>query len=286
MGCNLEETVRQRSNLIILFGIVFFLIGGAIVYLLVNDDGDGGSKSASPGQAEVTVFVASQDIPANTTGSDVIEQSLLTTDQVPAGSQPVGAITSAGGLDNQIFAVAVSKGDVITSSQLAVRSLSNIKVPEGFDGVAVTVDYTAGGAGYVAPGDTVNVYGVFGSSDDAAGLATPPPGDATARLPRTELILTNVMVLDVSSQQGTSVSSANQQEGQTVGRQQVNSSLTYFLALRPADVERVVQSSKFASLYVSLTAEDAPPAGDTPGSDGGSVGGPVSADSAAQPAQG
>ena len=94
------------------------------------------------------------------------------------------------------------------------------------------------------------------------------------------------MVLDVSAQQGTSVSSANQQEGQTVGRQQVNSSLTYFLALRPADVERVVQSSKFASLYVSLTAEDAPPAGDTPGSDGGSVGGPVSADSAAQPAQG
>ena len=127
--------------------------------------------------------MASQDIPANTTGSDVIEQSLLTTDQVPAGTQPVGAITSAGGLDNQIFAVAVSKGDVITSSQLAVRSLSNIKVPEGFDGVAVTVDYTAGGAGYVAPGDTVNVYGVFGSSDDAAGLATPPPGDATARLP-------------------------------------------------------------------------------------------------------
>ena len=99
--------MRQRSNLIILFGIAFFLIGGAIVYLVVSDDeDDGGSTAAAPG--EVTVFVAAQDIPANTTGADVIEQGLLATDQMPAGSQPVGAITSPAGLDNQLFAVAVS----------------------------------------------------------------------------------------------------------------------------------------------------------------------------------
>lgn len=278
--------MRQRSNLIILFGIAFFVIGGVIVFLVLNDDDDGGGSAASANQAEVTVFVAAQDISPNTLGSDVIEQGLLTTDQVPAGSQPVGAITSAAGLDNQIFAVGVAEGEVITTSQLAVRSLSNIKVPEGFDGVAVSVPYTAGGAGYVAPGDTVNVYGLFGETDSAAGLATPPPGDGSVPLPRTELLLTNVLVLDVSAQQGTSVSSANQQEGSTVGRQQLNSSLTYLLALRPTDVERIVQASNFAGLYLSLTAEDAPPAGDTPGSDGGSVGGPVSADSAAPQQQG
>ncbi len=38
---NLEEDpVRQRSNLIIVFGIAFFLIGGVIVYLVINDDAD------------------------------------------------------------------------------------------------------------------------------------------------------------------------------------------------------------------------------------------------------
>ncbi len=273
--------MRQRSNLIIAFGIAFFLIGGAIVFLVLNDEDDGGGGPSAGGPAQVTVFVAAQDIAPNTLGADVIEQGLLTTDQVPAGSQPVGAITSAGGLDNQIFAVGVSEGEIITSSQLAVRSLSNIQVPDGFDGVAVTLPYTNGGAGYVAPGDTVNIYGLFGTGDEAAGLATPPQGDGSAVLPRTELILTNVLVLDVSAQQGTSIESANAEQQTTVGRQALSTPLTYLLALRPADAERVVQASTFAQLYFSLTADDAPPAGDTPGSDRGTVNGPVSSSSAA-----
>ncbi|MFP5322554.1 MAG: Flp pilus assembly protein CpaB [Acidimicrobiia bacterium] len=273
--------MRQRSNLIILFGIAFFLIGGAIVYLVVTDDEDGGGATAT-GPGEVTVFVASSEIPANTTGADVIEQGLLSTDQVPAGSQPVGAITSAGGLDNQIFVVGVGEGEVITSSQLAVRSLSNVSVPEGYDGVAVTLPYTNGGAGYVAPGDTVNVYGQYGTSDEAAGLSN--AGGPGAALPRTELILTNVLVLDVSAQdpRSTSAPADAQQAQQTtsVNRQTSGSPLTYLLALRPTDAERVMQVSQFAQLYFSLTADDAAPAGDTPGADGRTVLDPVSADSA------
>ncbi len=280
--------MRQRSNLIIVFGIAFFLIGGAIVYLLVSDDDDDGGGGSVAGPAQVTVFVAAQDIPANTLGADVIEQGLLTTDQVAAGSQPVGAITSASALDNQIFAVGVSEGDVITSAQLAVRSLSNITVPDGYDGVALTVTYTNGGAGYIAPGDLVNVYGLFGASDGAAGLATDPntnPGAVNGfALPRTELILTNVLVLDVSAQAGTSSQSAAaaQESGtSTSGRVTSGQPLTFLLAMTPADIERVVQTANFADLYFSLTADEAPPAGETDGSDGGSVNGPVSTASAA-----
>jgi len=279
--------VRQRSNLIILFGIAFFLIGGAIVYLIVTDDEDDGAGTAA-GPGEVTVFVAAQDIPANTTGADVIEQGLLATEQVPAGSQPVGAITTAGGLDNQLFVVGVAEGDVITSSQLAVRSLSNISVPDGYDGVAVTLPYVNGGAGYVAPGDTVNVYGLYGTSDEAAGLTTGAAGATPdgVLVPRTELVLTNVLVLDVSAQEARSTATTtppDQQPAQqtTVSRTGLETPLTYLLALKPADAERVVQVSQFAELYVSLTAPEAPPAGDTPGADGSTVLDPVSADSAA-----
>jgi Flp pilus assembly protein CpaB len=274
--------VRQRSNLIILFGIAFFLIGGVIVFLVLNDDDDGSAAPVAPGQAEVTVFVAGQDIPANTLGSEVIEQGLLTTETVAGGSAPVGAITSAASLDNQIFAVGVSEGDVITTSQLAVRSLSNVSVPEGYDGVAVSLPFLNGGAGYVAPGDTVNIYGVYGQGDGAAGAATPDAG-AEVRLPRTELILTNLLVLDVSAQEGRSIDNAAQTpEGETtVGRAAQGAPLTYLLAVKPADAERLIQVSSFASAYVSLTAEGAPPAPDTPGADGGTVLGPVSSDSAA-----
>ena len=274
--------MRQRSNLIILFGIAFFIVGGAIAYLVLNDDdsGSGGGGGGSDAIADVSVLVATQDIEAGTLGSDVIEQGLLETRQVDAGSQPVGALTSAAGLDNQIFAVGVSEGDVIASAQLATRSLSNVQIPEGFDGVAVTIDYTNGGAGYIAPGDTVNVYGVYGGAA-AGGDAGLTAGDG-ALAPRTELALTNVLVLDVSAQQGSSVQAANPDDpNATVGRQALSTPLTYLLALKPTDAERVVQLTSFANIYLSLTADDAPNTGDTPGVGGDNVNGPVSADSAA-----
>jgi Flp pilus assembly protein CpaB len=274
--------VRQRSNLIILFGIAFFLVGGAIVFLVLSDEDDGGGSDGGTanGEAAVAVLVAAADIPANTLGSDAIEQGLLTTEQVSVASQPVGALTSADALENKIFAVAVEEGTAVTATQLATRSLSNVQVPEGFDGVAVTIDYTNGGAGYVAPGDTVNVYGVFGNEGGDAGIAA---SGAELPLPRSELILTNVLVLDVSAQQGTSVQQAPAAQGQdaTLGRQPLNTPLTYLLALRPTDVERVVQATSFADLYLSLTAENAPNVTDTPGVAGDTVTAPVSADSAA-----
>lgn len=272
--------MRQRSNLIILFGIAFLFIGGAIVYLIVSDDDDGSVRAGSS-QATQSVLVAKDDIPANTPGADAIEQGLLTTEEVAAGSQPVSVLTSVGAIENQIFAVDVTKGSTISTSQLAARSLSNIQVPEGFDGVAVTVNYANGGAGYIAPGDTVNVYGLFGqASNGDAGLDAAVLGTPT-HTPRTELTLTNVTVLDVSTQQATSVQAAADNSENSINRGSTSQAITYFLALKPTDVERVVQLSNFADIYLSLTADDAPPVGDTPGADGSTVGGPVSADSAA-----
>ena len=271
--------MRQRSNLIILFGIAFFLVGGAIVFLVLNDD-DGGndaSSAAGSGQSEVSILVAAGDIEANTLGSDVIANGLLTTKQIPAGSLPVGALTSPAGLENQIFAVPVEKDAVITSAQLATRSLSNVQVPEGYEAVAVTIDYTNGGAGYVAPGDLVNVYGVFGPEGDA-GLA----GVGSSQVvPRSELVLTNVLVLDVSAQQATSLQGADTTQGDTIGRQTLSTPLTYLLALKATDVERVVQLTSFADMYLSLTSDGAAPTGDTPGVSGENVGNTVSDDSAA-----
>lgn len=278
--------MRQRSNLIILFGIAFFLVGGAIVYLVLNDEDDGGNgrSAQSATAAEVSVLVATGDIDANTLGSDAIANGLLTTEQVAPGTQPVGALDAVGDLENRIFAVNVAEGDAITEAQLATRSLSNVPIPEGFDGVAVRVEYTPGGAGYIAPGDTVNVYGVYGGIGSASdgGLT---PNDDTTVVPRTELALTNVLVLGVSEQAGTAAqaAAASEGEGTTASRAESNRPITYLLALRPTDVERVVQLTAFADIYLSLTADDAPNVPDTPGVDGSTVNGPVSADSAVTP---
>ncbi|MDE0805850.1 MAG: RcpC/CpaB family pilus assembly protein, partial [Acidimicrobiales bacterium] len=211
------------------------------------------------------------------------DQGLIETRQVSTATKPPDAVPSAASLNNQIFAVGVSEGDVITTAQLTPRSLSNVPIPEGFDGLAVSVEYTAGGAGYIAPGDTVNVYGVFGvpGSVSDGGLVTSSDGGPGA-IPRTELALTNVLVLAVNEQQETAAqAAASAADGETGTRPDSNLPRTYLLALRPTDVERVVQLTSFANIYLSLTADDAPNVGDTPGVAGDSVNGPVSADSAA-----
>lgn len=271
--------MRQRSNLIILFGIAFLLVGGAIVWLIVSDDDDAVASGTSSDR--VSVLVAREKIPANTVGTDAIEQGLLETKEVDAGSQPAGALASAEALENRIFAVDVSKGATISNTQLATRSLSNIKVPEGFDGVAVNVAKINGGGGYIAPGDRVNVYGVFG---DAAAVDGGLLTDGSP-VPRTELALTNVTVLAVSGQQQTSVQAAAGTGDDAATQAAPASNLTYFLALTPADVERLVHLTTFADIYLSLTAEDAPNAGDTPGIDGTTTNAPVSAASAGRPAE-
>lgn len=265
--------MRQRSNLIILFGLAFLLVGGAIVWLIVSD-GDDDSVAASDGPT-VSVLVAKDDIPANTVGTDAIERGLLETKEIAVSAQPADAISSATALENRIFAVDVGKGSTISNSQLVTRSVTNLKVPEGYDGIAVTVQTVAGGAGSIAPGDQVNVYGLYRTAEDTtdAGLTSEIP------VPRTELALTNVTVLAVDRQAETAAQRAAQPadgEAQPAPPE----ALTFLLALTPTDAERVIHLTAFADIYLGLTAEDAPPVGDTPGVDGSSVNAPVSAASA------
>ena len=87
---------------------------------------------------------------------------------------------------------------------------------------------------------------------------------------RAELVLTNVEVLDVNltipPRRGTST------DANTSSTPRASSSaVTYLLALRPDDAEKVIYLTQFQDLYASLTADEAEPAGPTPGRDAGTV---------------
>ena len=208
------------------------------------------------------MLVATADIPANTLGSEVRDQGLLTTELVAVGFA-AGRAPSPRPPPSTTRSSRSRSARATSSSRPSSGSarLSNIQIPEGFDGVAVTIDYTNGGAGYIAPGDKVNIYGVYGEATGSDGGLGPNIADEPDPAPRTELALTNVLVLDVSAQQGTSVQSADATDQQTVGRQSLTTPLTYLLAVRTTDVERIVQLTSFADIYLSLTADDAPPRG-------------------------
>ncbi len=241
--------MRSRSNMLVLLGIAFFVVGGVIVYLLTSDDDGGGSGDGG----RVTVVVGTEDIGPGALADDLIAAGKLQTKEFSADALPPGTISSLNQLEGATFVQGYAAGQPLTSLGLQLQART-FEVPEGFDAVAVQIDFVAGGAGYVNPGDRINLY---------ATIASTLAGDA---VPRAELLLTNVEVLDVNltipPRRGASTDPADATTARATG-----DNVTYLLALRVDDIEKVVWAAEFENLYASLTADEAPPAGPTPGRD-------------------
>jgi Flp pilus assembly protein CpaB len=248
--------VRRRSNLLVLLGIAFFVVGGVIVFLLTGDEDGGGDGTPAP----ATVIVGSEDIPAGSLADDLLAAGKLTSIEIPASELSPGAIQSLNQLAGAEFVQGFAADQQITSSGLQLQNRT-FEIPEGFEAVAVQADFVAGGAGYVNPGDLINLYGLYAT---AIGERLTP---------RAELLLTNVEVLDVDlsipPRRGTGTSNAD--GTQVSGQRASGSSVTYLLALRTDDAEKAIFTAEYASFYVTLTAKDAPPAGPTEGRDGDNI---------------
>ena len=241
--------MRSRSNLLVLLGVAFLVVGGVIVFLLTGDDGGGGSAD----DARVTVVVATEDISPGALADDLIAAGKLKTAEVPAGSLPPGSVGSLNQLAGATFVQGYASGQPLTSAGLQLQNRT-FEVPEGFDAVAVQLDFVGGGAGYMNAGDRINLYASI------QGVAGDRP------TPRTELLLTNVEVLDVNLSIPARRGAATDPSASALPRA-TGDNVTFLLALRPGDVEKVVWGTQFETLYASLTTNEAPPAGPTPGRD-------------------
>lgn len=242
--------MRGRSNLLVVLGIAFFVVGGIIVFLLTDDDGGGGSSQPVP------VVISSVDVEPGTLANDLIDQGRLKVVDVQADELVPGAIQSLNQLKDATFVQGFAANQPLTSGGLQLQTRT-FQVPEGYEAVAVQVDFVEGGAGYVNPGDHINLYGTF-----TAGITLAEP------TPRAQLLLSNVEVLDVDltvpSRRG------NQQADPNVARTSTDT-VTFLLALKAPDAEKVIFTTEFEGLYASLTAKDAAPVTGTPGRDGDNI---------------
>ena len=238
--------MRSRSNLLVLLGIAFFVVGGVIVWALTNDDDDGAEAAA-----DVEVVVASTDISAGDLADDLIAENKLRTERIAPSQLVAGAIGSLNQIAGATFTQGFQADQQITSSGLQLNPPRTFEIPEGFDAVAVQLDFVPGVAAYVSPGDRINLYG------SVAGT-------------RAELLLTNVEVLDVDLTIPPRRGTATDPNTSSTARAST-SAVTYLLALHPDDVEKVVFLTESQGLYASLVADEAAPAGPTPGRDAGTI---------------
>ncbi len=246
--------MRRRSNLLVLLGLAFFLVGGVIVYLLTGEDDSPTTGVAGP----TTVIVGSDDIPAGALADDLVEAGKLKAIEVPVEQVTPGAIQSLNQLAGATFIQGFAADQQILSSGVQLQSRT-FDVPEGFEALAVQIDFVPGGAGYVSEGDRINLYGIFRTA----------AGDQP--VPRAELLLTNVEVLDVDLTIPPRRGTAPGDTTQATTPRASSTAVTYLLAVRADDAEKIIYTTEFESLYATLTADEAPPAGPTSGRDGTNV---------------
>jgi Flp pilus assembly protein CpaB len=250
----------------VLLGLAFFVVGAAIVFIVVHNSG-GSSSSASADT--VPVLVAKVDLAAGTQGEDVVSKVEVQNVSVPR--RAADALTAPGQLSNQLLTRSFTKGEQITQSGLRARSLltQSVKIPDGFEAVAVTTEFTAGGAGYIAPNDLVNVYAAFGEISPAAtGAAAAAPLPYST--PHVELLLTNVRVLDVQTQVAPLNAQAATTGGQVAARPIANGTLTVLLAVKAIDAEKVIfvtNPNTSNVVYLSRVNDKNAPVDVTPGRD-------------------
>lgn len=280
---------KRSLNLILLVSVATAIIGGVLVAIFVSNSG-GGTTPAALGP-DVQVLVAKKAIPAGTTGAPLNDAVEVRT--VKASARLADALVALTDLQDRTTAVQISQGDQLRSTYFAARTLrgTSISVPEGTTALAITVDTTPGGAGYIGRDDFVDVYGLYTSAADGArpapGTLT-PPGNGTIRCPdqsldpkatnsvcTAKLLLSNVRVLERSFEQApigvatppTTV--AGQQA--SVLRPAGTTTITFLVAAAPGDAEKLVFFATYEKIYLALkprnatTGEPAQPASVTPG---------------------
>lgn len=237
--------MNRRSLVLLSIGVIAVVLGG--VALVV---GRGGSQVGAA-ERKVPVLVATSAVATQTSGDDLVTQGTLKVEQVPAADRQPGALSDPSQVSGRTVTRAIAEGAQVLDQDLATLPLraSAIQVPDGTEAVAVDMAFTAGGAGYFAPGDRVNVMALI---DPASGGAS---RDRT-----TVGVVEDVLVLDVSSEVAPRVAArpttTDASQGQSQGAAgAAPSQLTYLLAVPVDQVQRLVQAAAFHRLYLSLPVE-------------------------------
>jgi len=268
--------MRRISNLLVIIGVVTFVLGLLAVYVITSDDGD--NVAAATSSDTVEVLVASDALTAGTRGDDIVADGGVATERINRGDLQPDALVTPSQLSNTVLTLNFSEGEQIRSSGLRSLGGPRAQIPAGFEAVAVDIELVAAGANTIIPGDRVNIYMVAPSL--ITGVGATADGETVTfptATPRTELLLTNTLVLDV--QPGPAPLTVSQPiDTATAGAAPTSGTLIVVLAVDTADAEKVIFSSTASGLQlylsrVPLDGDNNPPApsGPTGGIDAGSV---------------
>src|SRR6266542_4166995 len=113
-------TYRVRN---IVVAVVLAALAGTLTLVYVVNY----KRHVQHGENKVNVLVAARDIPAGTTGSEVVEQHMLKTEAVPRRTLVPGWVGDSDQLHNQVATQQLYEGEQVTVPRVVLRNVLVLK---------------------------------------------------------------------------------------------------------------------------------------------------------------
>jgi pilus assembly protein CpaB len=174
--------MAAKPKQVFVIGAIAVLIAAIASYLLY-DYLKGQETKMKEAVATENVVVASQDLPVGT----VINDTQVKAVSWPKASMPQGSFAATGQVVGRMVLDKVSTGEPVTAAKLVPAGgqtgILTYKIPEGHRAMTVAVDQVSGVAGFITPGNKVDVV-----------LSVTPPGGGQ---PLSKIVLQDVPVLAI-----------------------------------------------------------------------------------------
>jgi len=240
-----EVEVSSRRTLILVGAIVIGLVAVLLVVNYVRGIEDRANNNAK----RVDVYVAKTDIPRGTPGETASSNGSVGVAQIPQEFRPASAITTTDEIQKKVALFNIPQNTPIVQdmfvdpaqSQISFRQ--RLKNPEHV-AITVSVDQVRGVAGFLVPGDEVNLMILPANTNggDKALLTT------TARY-----LYQKVQILAVG--QSTLLSPGEQSAATGAAAATANSGLITF-NVPPEAAQWIASAQQSGGLYLSLVASD------------------------------
>ncbi|HEX5994014.1 MAG TPA: RcpC/CpaB family pilus assembly protein [Jiangellales bacterium] len=223
----------------VLLAIILAVLGTTAVLVYVK----AAQNRVADGQRAVRVLIATQRIPAGTSGESIRGRGLVEEVVMPALSVPVDTLSVVPTeLDGLVVTSDVQPRQLLLRGMFgaATKLSGGLNVPEKTMAVSVEIAINEQVGGYVRPGSQIAIFDTYDEPERQGKV--------------TRVLLPRVEVLAVGQFGAGGVTSAQQNDGTAEGGDQ-QAGLVVTVAVGQADAERLIHADHTGELYFALLTD-------------------------------
>jgi pilus assembly protein CpaB len=245
-----EVEVSSRRTLILVGAIVIGLVAVLLVVNYVRGIEDRANNNAK----RVDVYVAKTDIPRGTPGETASSNGSVGVAQIPQEFRPASAITTTDEIQKKVALFNIPQNTPIVQDMFVDPAQSQISFRERLKNpehvaITISVDQVRGVAGFLVPGDEVNLMVFQTGSGAAAGSGNTAVLSSTARY-----LYQKVQILAVG--QSTLLSPGEQTASSSSGTPTNSNGGLITFNVPPEAAQWIASAQNGGGLYLSLVAND------------------------------